>query len=346
MFCCAKRNNMRRHVQKNWVIVWAMLVAVFLLSMSVGRYPLSPGDILLAILQRITGRDYGISVEAVSIVMDNRLSRAVSGAFVGAALAASGCAFQGLFRNPLVSQGVLGVSSGAGFGAALSILLFSGTALAPGFAFLFGICAVAMSFLVAHVCGEATVLMLVLGGTVISSIFSSLLSLLKYAADPYNQLASIVFWNMGSLASVESSVAPAAYASMAFGMFLLLLYANQINVLSMGDSEAFSLGLDVRKTRAAVVAGATFATAGAVCISGTIGWVGLIIPHMARFFVKSDNRKLIPFSMLLGAVFLMLIDILCRTLTGSEIPLGIMTSVIGGPFFIYLLKKYKGGGWK
>lgn len=323
-----------------------MLFAVFLLSMSVGRYPLSPGEVLLAILQRITGCDHGIRADAVAIVMDNRLSRTVSGAFVGAALAASGCAFQGLFRNPLVSQGVLGVSSGAGFGAALSILLFSSTVFAPGFAFLFAICAVGMSFLVARVCGEATVLMLVLGGTVVSSIFSSLLSLLKYVADPYNQLASIVFWNMGSLASVESSTAPAAYASMAFGMLLLLLCANKINVLSMGDAEAFSLGLDVRKTRAVVVAGATFATAGAVCISGTIGWVGLIIPHMARFFIKSDNRSLLPFSMLLGAVFLMLIDILCRTLTGAEIPLGIMTSVIGGPFFIYLLKKYKGGGWQ
>lgn len=326
--------------------VWTMLFAILILSMSVGRYPLSPADIIPAVLQRITGHDYGINAAVVSIVMDNRLIRTVSGALVGAALAASGCAFQGLFRNPLVSQGVLGVSSGAGFGAALSILLFSGTAFAPGFAFLFGICAVWMSFLVARICGEVTILMLVLGGTVISSIFSSLLSFLKYVADPYNQLASIVFWNMGSLASVESSVVPVSYASMFFGMVLLLLYANKINVLSMGDTEAFSMGLDVRKTRRMVVTGATFATAGAVCIAGTIGWVGLIIPHMARFFVKSDNRHLIPFSMLLGAVFLMLIDILCRTLTGAEIPLGIMTSVIGGPFFIYLLKKYKGGGWK
>ena len=149
---------MRRRVQKSRVIVWAALLAVFLLSMSVGRYPLSPGEILLAILRRITGHDYGIRAEAVSVVMDSRLSRAVSGAFAGAALAASGCALQGLFRNPLVSQGVLGVSSGAGFGAALSVLLFSGTAFAPGFAFLFGISAVGLSFLVAHVCGEATVL--------------------------------------------------------------------------------------------------------------------------------------------------------------------------------------------
>lgn len=337
---------MQKSIIGKWLVAIGIFFAMFLFSMSVGRYPLEPMEIVLAILQRITGHDYGIGAEIVSIVVDNRLIRTMSGALVGAALAASGCAFQGLFQNPLVSQGVLGVSSGAGFGAALSILIFSSMVFAPGFAFLFGICAVWLSFLVARVCGEVTVLMLVLGGTIISSVFSALLSFLKYVADPYDQLAAIVFWNMGSLASIESSVIPVAYTTMIFGMILLLLYAEQINVLSMGDSEAFSMGINVKKIRVIVVAGATFATAGAVCISGTIGWIGLIVPHMARFIVKSDNRRLIPFSMLIGAIFLMLIDMLCRTLTGAEIPLGIMTAVIGGPFFIYLLKKYKGGGWK
>ena len=270
----------------------------------------------------------------------------LSGALVGAALAASGCAFQGLFQNPLVSQGVLGVSSGAGFGAALSILLFSGTTFAPEFAFVFGLAAVWLSFMVARMCGEVTALMLVLGGTIVSSIFSALLSFLKYVADPTNELASIVFWNMGSLASIDSSVIPVAYAAMLVGMLLLLFSASWINVLSMGDQEAFSMGLNVKRARLIVVSGATLATAGAVSIAGTIGWVGLIIPHMARFLVKSDNRRLIPYSMLMGASFLILIDTLCRTLTGAEIPLGIMTSLIGGSFFIYLLRRYKGGGWK
>lgn len=337
---------MQRHLWGRWLIMVLVLLTLFLLSMSVGRYPVSPSDIVWAMLQRLTGRDYGVPPEVVSIVMDNRFIRSVSGAVVGAALAVSGCAFQGLFQNPLVSQGILGVSSGAGFGAALSILLFSSTMFAPGFAFFFGLCAVWLSFCVARMCGEVTVLMLVLGGTIISSIFSALLSFLKYLADPYNELASIVFWNMGSLASIDANVLPVAYGAMIFGITLLFLTSHWLNVLSMGDEEAFSLGLDVKKARLIVVAGATFATAGAVSFAGNIGWVGLIIPHMARFIVKSDNRRLIPFSMLLGASFMMMVDMLCRTLTGAEIPLGIMTSLIGGPFFIYLLRRYKGGDWR
>lgn len=331
---------------RKWAAAILVLAAVLLISMGVGRYPLTPAEIILSIAQRVSGHSFGMGTDAVSIVMDNRLPRTLSGALVGAALAASGCAFQGLFQNPLVSQGVLGVSSGAGFGAALSILLFSGTTFAPEFAFVFGLAAVWLSFMVARMCGEVTALMLVLGGTIVSSIFSALLSFLKYVADPTNELASIVFWNMGSLASIDSSVIPVAYAAMLAGMLLLLFSASWINVLSMGDQEAFSMGLNVKRARLIVVSGATLATAGAVSIAGTIGWVGLIIPHMARFLVKSDNRRLIPYSMLMGASFLILIDTLCRTLTGAEIPLGIMTSLIGGPFFIYLLRRYKGGGWK
>ena len=331
---------------RKWAAAILVLAAVLLISMGVGRYPLTPAEIILSIAQRVSGHSFGMGTDAVSIVMDNRLPRTLSGALVGAALAASGCAFQGLFQNPLVSQGVLGVSSGAGFGAALSILLFSGTTFAPEFAFVFGLAAVWLSFMVARMCGEVTALMLVLGGTIVSSIFSALLSFLKYVADPSNELASIVFWNMGSLASIDSSVIPVAYAAMLAGMLLLLFSASWINVLSMGDQEAFSMGLNVKRARLIVVSGATLATAGAVSIAGTIGWVGLIIPHMARFLVKSDNRRLIPYSMLMGASFLILIDTLCRTLTGAEIPLGIMTSLIGGPFFIYLLRRYKGGGWK
>ena len=331
---------------RKWAAAILVLAAVLLISMGAGRYPLTPAEIILSIAQRVSGHSFGMGTDAVSIVMDNRLPRTLSGALVGAALAASGCAFQGLFQNPLVSQGVLGVSSGAGFGAALSILLFSGTTFAPEFAFVFGLAAVWLSFMVARMCGEVTALMLVLGGTIVSSIFSALLSFLKYVADPTNELASIVFWNMGSLASIDSSVIPVAYAAMLAGMLLLLFSASWINVLSMGDQEAFSMGLNVKRARLIVVSGATLATAGAVSIAGTIGWVGLIIPHMARFLVKSDNRRLIPYSMLMGASFLILIDTLCRTLTGAEIPLGIMTSLIGGPFFVYLLRRYKGGGWK
>ena len=329
-----------------WVAAIAAVVIMFLLSICVGRFPLAPVEVVQALLQRFFGIDFGLGNDAVSIVADNRLPRAATGALVGAALAASGCAFQGLFQNPLVSQGILGVSSGASFGAALSILLFSSTLFTPAFAFVFALLAVWLSFMVARMCGEVTSLMLVLGGTVIAAIFTALLSFIKYVADPYNQLASIVFWNMGSLASIESGVLPFSALAMLAGLALLIGSSWALNVLSMGDQEASSMGLPVSKARIAVISGATLATAGAVSIAGTIGWVGLIIPHVARFLVGSDNRRLLPFSMLVGAAFLMLVDVLCRTITGSEIPLGILTSLIGGPFFIYLLRRFKGRGWR
>ena len=322
------------------------VAAMFLISMCAGRFPLSLPQIGEALLQRFFDFDFGLGPDVESVVADNRLPRALMGALVGAALAASGCAFQGLFQNPLVSQGILGVSSGAGFGAALSILLFSSTLFTPAFAFIFALLAVWLSFMVARMCGEVTSLMLVLGGTVISAIFAALLSFLKYVADPFNQLASIVFWNMGSLASLESAVLPFATLAMVVGLVLLIVSGWMLNVLSMGDQEAASLGLSVPRARIIVISGATLATAGAVSIAGTIGWVGLIIPHVSRFIVGSDNRKLIPFSMLVGAAFMMLVDLLCRTITGSEIPLGILTSLIGGPFFIYLLRRFKGRGWR
>lgn len=329
-----------------WVAAACAVAAIFLLSICVGRFPLSPPQVVEALMQRFLDYDAGLGADAVAIVADNRLPRALMGALVGASLAASGCAFQGLFQNPLVSQGILGVSSGASFGAALSILIFSSTLFTPVFAFAFALVAVWLSFMVARMCGEVTSLMLVLGGTVISAIFTALLSFLKYVADPYNQLASIVFWNMGSLASLESAVLPYGTLAMVVGLALLIATAWALNVLSMGDREATSMGLPVSRARIAIISGATLATAGAVSIAGTIGWVGLIIPHVARFLIGSDNRKLIPFSMLLGASFMMLVDILCRTITGSEIPLGILTSLIGGPFFIYLLRRFKGRGWR
>lgn len=329
-----------------WITAVGMTAVIFLISICAGRFPLNPMEIIKCILQRISGMNFNMNVAAVAIVMDNRLPRTFAGVLVGASLAVSGCAFQGLFQNPLVSQGVLGVSSGAGFGAALSILIFSGTSFAPVFAFIFALIAVFLSFLVARMCGEITSLMLVLGGTIISSIFSALLSFLKYTADPYNELASIVFWNMGSLASIESEILPFSTAAMSIGIGILLLYARPLNVLSMGDREAKSMGLPVFQTRILIVTGATLATAGAISIAGNIGWVGLVIPHISRFLIGSDNRKLIPFSMILGAGFMIFVDLLCRTISGSEIPLGILTSLIGGPFFIYLLRRYKGGGWK
>ncbi|MCL1829456.1 MAG: iron ABC transporter permease [Oscillospiraceae bacterium] len=339
---------MTKPAAKNSFIIPLLILiplAVALLSICTGRYPISPASVFKALWQGITGRPTGVTSEELTIITGIRLPRTIMGAFVGGALAASGTAFQGIFRNPLVNSGILGVSSGASLGAALSILVFSNYAFTAAFAFAFGLLAVFLSCMVGRIHNSTTTVTLVLGGTIISSIFTSLLSFVKYIADPMNQLPAITFWTMGSLASTISVNIKFALVPIIVGLMMLIFSGWNINVLSMGDAEAGMLGLNVRAAKLIVITGATLATAGAVCISGAIGWVGLVVPHIARIFMGNDNRRLMPAGISMGASFLMLIDVLCRVISTAEIPLGIMTSLIGGPFFIYLIKKKKGNAW-
>jgi iron complex transport system permease protein len=180
---------------------------------------------------------------------------------------------------------------------------------------------------------------------VVSSVFVALLSFVKYLADPYDQLPTIVFWLMGSLARASYEDIMIAMIPMLLGILGLMLIRWRVNVISMGDREARTLGINVRLTKILVVFCTAMATAGAVCVSGTIGWIGLIIPHIGRMIVGNDNRLLLPTSLSLGASFLIIIDSLGRMLTGTELPLNILTALVGGPFFIYLLRKTKGGSW-
>lgn len=323
-----------------------ILPLIFLLgTICIGRYAISLGDVFLSLWQGFSGQNMGLGAETSTVVLQIRLPRAFLGAMVGAALGASGAAFQGLFRNPLVSSGILGVSSGAGFGAALAIVLFNNVFLTPVLAFFFGVLAVVLSYFAGRIDNTSPTITLVLGGTIIQSIFSALISLLKYLADTATQLPAITFWLMGSLASTKTMDVWLAFIPMLGGMTGLFLMRYRLNVLSMGDREAKTLGISVVGNKIIVIASATLATAGAVCVSGVVGWIGLIIPHIARMLVGNDNRWVIPASMSLGACFVILCDTLCRTLTGGEIPLGIITALIGGPFFIYLLKKTKGRNW-
>ncbi len=316
------------------------------ISLFAGRFPISIHDVLLVLGGKMTGVPVSPPDTVQSIIWDIRLPRAILGALVGGSLAISGAAFQGLFRNPLVNSGILGVSSGAGFGAAVSILLFHGVTLFTYvFAFAFGGLAVFLSYMIGRVYNATPTIMLVLGGVIVSSIFSSLLSFIKYIADPYDQLPTIVYWLMGSLASANYEEIYLACIPMIIGISGLIAVRWRINVLSMGDREAHSLGINTALNKVIVIACATLATAGAVCVSGIIGWVGLIIPHIGRMLVGNDNKVLIPASLSLGACFLIVVDNLCRTISGSEIPIGILTALVGGPFFVYLLKKTKGGGW-
>jgi iron complex transport system permease protein len=330
-------------------IIYAFLALgpfVFIfISLFMGRYPISIPIVANILWTKITLTPSNVPEMYQTIVWDIRLPRAILGAMVGGCLAISGASFQGLFRNPLVSSGILGVTSGAGFGAALAIILFQTTAPVYISAFLFGGLAVFFSFLIGKVYNTTPTIMLVLGGTIVSSVFSALISFTKYVADPTDELPAIVFWLMGSLASARYRDIFIAGIPMIIGIAVLIAVRWRINVLSMGDKEAHSLGINTKFNKGIVIVCATLASAGAVCVSGIIGWVGLVIPHIGRMLVGNDNRILIPASLSLGACFLIVIDNLSRMLTGSEIPLGILTALVGGPFFVYLLKRTKGGGW-
>ncbi|MEN6327869.1 MAG: iron ABC transporter permease [Syntrophomonas sp.] len=330
-------------------VIYAFLtlgpLAFIFITLFVGRYPISIPTVAKILWCKITLTPCNIPEMYQTIVWDIRLPRAILGALVGGCLAISGASFQGLFRNPLVSSGILGVTSGAGFGAALAIILFKATAPIYIFAFLFGGLAVLFSFLIGKVYNTTPTIMLVLGGTIVSSVFTALISFTKYVADPTNELPAIVFWLMGSLASARYRDIMIAGIPMIIGIAGLLAVRWRINVLSMGDKEAHSLGINTKLNKGIVIVCATLASAGAVCVSGIIGWVGLVRPHIGRMLVGNDNRILIPASLSLGACFLILVDNLSRMLTGSEIPLGILTALVGGPFFVYLLKRTKGGGW-
>lgn len=332
---------------KKGIYSTSLIVAPFIIifaSLLLGRYPLEPATVIAVILNKIGMMHVAVPDTAATVVWDIRLPRALLGALVGASLAVSGAAFQGVFRNPLVSSSILGVSPGAGFGAALAILLFGNGFMIYISAFGFGVLAVILSYFIGRKYNTTTTVMLVLGGTIVSSVFSALTSLVKYMADPYDQLPKIVFWLMGSLASASYKDIMIAGIPMSIGIVGLLLIRWRINVLSMGEKEAKALGVNVRFLQGILVFCATLATAGAVCVSGVIGWVGLIIPHISRMLVGTDNRLLIPTSISLGACYLVFVDNLSRSLTGSEIPLGILTAIIGAPFFVYLLKR-KVGGW-
>lgn len=330
-------------------LIYAFLIlgplAFIFITLFLGRYPISIPIVARILWCKTTSTPCNIPEMYQTIVWDIRLPRAILGALVGGCLAISGASFQGLFRNPLVSSGILGVTSGAGFGAALAIILFKSAAPIYISAFLFGGLAVLFSFLIGKVYNTTPTIMLVLGGTIVSSVFSALISFTKYVADPTNELPAIVFWLMGSLASARYRDIMIAGIPMVIGIAGLLAVRWRINVLSMGDKEAHALGINTKLNKGIVIICATLASAGAVCVSGIIGWVGLVIPHIGRMLVGNDNRILIPASLSLGACFLIVVDNLSRMLTGSEIPLGILTALVGGPFFVYLLKRTKGGGW-
>jgi iron complex transport system permease protein len=264
---------------------------------------------------------------------------------VGAGLSISGASYQGMFRNPLVSPDILGVSAAAGFGASLAILMSLNEGMIQVLALAFGIVGVILTYLISRVYRTTPVLMLVLSGVVVGAFFSAMIAITKYVADPYTKLPAITFWLMGSLSTASARDIITILPSMLIGSVGLLLVSWRINILAMGDDEARSLGIRTELLKGVVIFCSTIVTAAAVCVSGIIGWVGLVIPHIARMMVGPDHRVLLPASIAIGSAYLLFVDNLARTLIAAEIPLGILTAIIGAPFFAYLLRRTK-GGWR
>ncbi len=337
---------MQRSKIKNISVISMLIilpVILFLLSFLIGRYPISPLDVILALSSAVFHFDTNLPSSIYTVVWDIRLPRIVAAMIVGAALSISGASFQGIFRNPLVSPDILGVSAGAGFGAALAILFSQGSLIIQIMAFLTGLIAVSITYSISRSFRGNTTLMMVLGGIAIAALFTAFTSCIKYVADPYSKLPEITFWLMGSLATVNASSVITILIPIFLGFTILLLVRWRINALSIGDEEARSLGVNTDNLRIIVILSCTLLTASAVSVSGIIGWVGLVIPHIARIFVGPDHKILLPASISLGAVFLLLVDGVCRTAAPVEIPLGILTAIVGAPFFIYLLHKgYEG----
>jgi iron complex transport system permease protein len=248
-----------------------------------------------------------------------------------------------VFRNPLVSPYVLGVGAGSGFGACLGILLSDSSLIMQLLAFIFGLLAMGGAILIGRVSKGTGSLVFVLGGIIIGAVFNSLISLVKYVADPYDDLPEIVFWLMGSLSAVRYGDLVWLVVPLVIGATILLLLRWRINILSLGDEEAKSLGIDIEKMRLVIILCATLVTSAAVSISGIIGWVGLVVPHIARMMVGPNYSKLLPLSLVMGASFMLIVDDIARTIVATEIPLGIITSLLGAPVFGYLIKRGKLG---
>lgn len=292
------------------------------------------------IIGKLTGETYGINARTINLFWQIRFPRIIAACLAGAGLALSGAVFQSMFKNPLASPYTLGVSNGAGFGAALGIVLSWGTIGIQGMSALFGLISIGITFLLASRSRSITTT-LVLAGMLVSALFSSLVALLKFMADPFEKLPQIVFWLMGSLSGSSPEkilyILPVYFIS----MLLIWLYRWKINVMSMGDREAASYGVNVKFDRAVVIIAASILTSMVVSISGIISWVGIVIPHLARMIAGPDFRKICPISISFGICYLLLIDDVCRTVSGSEIPIGVMTGIVGAPLFMYFIFKKK-----
>lgn len=309
-------------------------------SLMLGKYPIEPIQAIQMLVNSIVPIDQTWTDQQATLFFNVRMPRIILALMVGCCLAAAGAAFQGTFQNPLVSPDILGASQGAAFGAALAILAGVSSAMVSLSAFVVSIITVMLVLIVSGRAKGNHVLITVLAGVMISSLFSAGVSFTKLVADPTDQLPAITYWLMGSLTGAKLDMDLALTAiPMVLGCVVLVAMRWRINVLTMGDDEASTMGIDARKTRLVVIIAATLVTAASVSMTGMIGWVGLVIPHLSRMIVGADYRKLLPTSMLMGASFLLVVDDISRLATTAEIPIGILTAFVGAPFFLYLITR-------
>lgn len=323
------------------IFLFAVLLILVVLAMCVGKYPVTPSQTMEILFCEIFGKTGEYTQMARNVVIGLRLPRIIASIICGVALSVSGATYQGIFKNPLVAPDFLGVSSGACIGAAAAILLsLSGIAM-QGMAFLGGIIAVLLTVLIPYAMRSKSNITLVLSGIIVSGLMSSVLGFIKYVADPETELAAITFWTMGSFSYVTLKDILSILPTIVIPLSVLLAMSWWIDILSLGENEAKSLGANVTFIRNLAIFCATLITASSVCLSGTIGWVGLVIPHFARLLVGPGNTRLIPTAALVGGIFMLLVDTVTRTISIGEMPVSILTGVIGAPFYAYLLYRQR-----
>jgi iron complex transport system permease protein len=335
----------RKNHHKNGLILLALaagLITAVLISFLLGRYPISPSELIGILFSKIFPIRPFWTERMETVLFHVRLPRILLACLVGCCLSAAGAAYQGIFQNPMAAPDVLGASEGAAFGAALAILNDASGSMLTLSAFFFSLLTVFLVTLTSKKAKGSRILGLILAGIMVSSLFSAGTSYIKLAADPNDQLPAITYWLMGSLAGSKLSDVLFALGPMAAGLTALMLVRWRINILTFGDEEARAMGINAKRIRLIVIIGATLITATSVSVSGMIGWVGLVIPHLARRLVGNNYRHLMPASMLFGALFLLAVDNISRNLLTTEIPLGILTAFVGAPFFIYLITREAG----
>lgn len=321
------------------IILFAALIAAVIGSIVLGRYPIGIRELGGILWSRIAPIEPFWSSTQEALLINHRLPRIALACLVGCALAAAGVSYQGTFQNPMAAPDILGASNGAAFGAALAIVLDLGSGMVMVFAFAFSLVCVGLVIFVGGQAKGKRVIGLILSGIMIGSLFSSGTSFIKLVADPADQLPAITYWLMGSLNGSTPRDVLFALVPMVIGLVPLFALRWRINILTLGDEEARTMGVNAPRLRVIVIICATLVTAAAVSVSGVIGWVGLVIPHLARRLVGNNYRHLMPASMIFGALFLLLVDDVSRNALTTEIPIGILTSFIGAPFFIYLITR-------